>query len=115
MPEGAHEPELIGRHLALGIVAVLRLGAAPVAPEIGGDDCEMLRKLGRDAPPHHVRLRRAVQEKKRRAHPAAHRVDGDAVHIDVERFKGREERRVGHALSLRPRNARANSHTWTSR
>src|SRR5207249_1950598 len=64
--EALHDLDLILRHRALGIIGVRRssfgLARVPIAPQVGADDDEALRKFWRDPVPHNVRLRISMQE-----------------------------------------------------
>src|SRR5262249_4626966 len=85
--ERAHDLDLILRHRALGVAGVIglavRLLAVAVAAEVGGDDAEALRELGRDLVPDDVGLRVAVQQQQRRPHTALDEVDRRAARPDA--------------------------------
>lgn len=69
VPKPRHDGYDVVSHNTLGIALTCvrsRDRGPTVAPEIGRNDSEMLGEIGRQMPPHHVRLRVAVQQQQGR-------------------------------------------------
>ena len=72
--ERAHQRDHVGRHRALAVLRVIelgrrrrrRLGRVAIAAQVGNDEREVGGERARDAVPHRVRLRVAVQQQQRR-------------------------------------------------
>ena len=73
--ERSHQRRHVGGHRALAVLRVVELGRrrrsglgrVAVAAQVGNDDAKVGREPDRDAPPHRVRLRIAVQKEQRRS------------------------------------------------
>jgi hypothetical protein len=103
VPECLGEGDDVGGHRALGVRGAGRvrgLVARAVATEIGTDDGVVGRELGRDVPPHQVRLREAVEQHDRIARSADGRVEryavrnGDALVVEAGDDHGAHRRRA---------------------
>ena len=57
--------------------------ATPVAAKIGADNCKVLGKQRRDAAPHQVCLRKAVQQEDRRPGPVGAHEDARLTRLDL--------------------------------
>ena len=83
MAERRHDLDLVLRHGAKGVAAVIfaagRLFRIAVSAQIGRDDGEFLRQPRRDLVPGQVREWVAVHEQKRRPFAAMHRHDARAA------------------------------------
>ena len=88
--EPLHHAHHVLRHGTLRVWRVVRRGrrttAAPITAKIRADDREVTREQRRDAAPHQVRLRKAVQQENRR--PAASRADEDRCVARVDLGRG---------------------------
>ncbi len=96
--ERFHHRDLVRRHRALGVIPVFgvtrRLAAVTIAPEVGGDDGEAFRKLGRDLVPCQMGLRMPVEQQQRRPAATDRRANMDIAGIDVLPAK------AGHQLGI---------------
>ena len=85
--ERAHHGEAVLGHRALGVDRVLgvaaRRGAGAVAAQVGDDQGELARQLGRHLVPADVGLRVAVQQEQRRARAAGAQEDRAAGGVDA--------------------------------
>ena len=102
--ELTHDRDLIGRHRALGIAAVVlarrRLGAVAIAAHVGDHDREILSEHRRHLVPHGVGLGISVEQKKRGSSSGAGHVDGRRSHIDARSAEAREQLvRIAHYLT----------------
>jgi hypothetical protein len=102
-PLRRHHANHVERHHALRVWRVIRLGrrlaACAVPAKIGADDREFFRQGRRDATPHEMRLRKAVQKQQRPAAPRA--TDEDRRLADVnDRCLKSAEHRTSHARRM---------------
>ena len=67
-----------------------RTAAFSVASEIGANDRELIRKQRSHLSPHQVRLRKAVQQKKRRTGAEPPQKDRGFLHSNLRRLKSIE-------------------------
>jgi hypothetical protein len=86
--EIAHHLHLIVTSRAFGIIRVIVsvrwLAAVAIAAEIGRHDRVVGGQLRCDGIPHHVRVRRAMQQQNRRPLSTDHAVDDGSGAVDVE-------------------------------
>ena len=84
--EALHQPDLIARHRAEGVVRVVGqaggLRRVAVAAQVGADDRVPPGELRRDARPHRHALRKPVQQQHRRPVAADRAGDADAIDVD---------------------------------
>ena len=108
MPERTHDAHHVERHFALAVVAVIRrpLGLARIAitAKVGTHHRVPARQFGRDAVPHRMRLRVAVQHEQRRPLAGRREVDRHAIAANPSGFK---EDAVGHRRAPLPHHARS--------
>jgi hypothetical protein len=82
-----HHGHHVLRHRSLSIRRMAWVGgratAAPVAAKIGADDSKVAGEQRRDAAPHQVRLREAVQQEDRRPGPAVAHEDAGLIRLDL--------------------------------
>jgi hypothetical protein len=104
-----HDGHLVARHRTLAVHLVPRvagrLAAVTVAPQIGNDDGEAFGQARRDAMPHGVCLRVAVQKQHGRAAAAGEDVDRDAVAVQPVTREAGEHQRITGALGSREESA----------
>ena len=81
-----HDGNLVTGHRALGIRLVVgggrRLGAVAVAAQVGDHHAEVLRQARRHQVPHHLGLRKAMQQQERRTVAAMSNVDDRLSGVD---------------------------------
>ena len=124
--ERAHQRDQVGGHRPLAVLRVVErgrrcrrgLGRVAVAAQVGDDEAEVGRQRARDAPPHRVRLRIAVQQQQRRlgriaagASEQLDLADPDAGRSRIRRTRPWRLLRDPRPDSRAPRRARADRAT----